>query len=440
MSIANEIQRLQTAKANMKTAIENKGVVVGDGTIDTYAEKISEISSGSSGETLSKPELWEGVNFIDYDGTIIETWTPEEVTSKTELPTPPTHEYLINDGWNWTLQTIKDYMVDCPDAYLSVGAQYKTVDSATYLFVELDKFTLNPTVSFCINGTATIDWGDGTTSEVSGTNENTDRIDTPHIYSQGGNYVIKIMSNTTIGLMGQNVGGNTSTVFWSGIDYNSSVKYANALKSVFLGNANLNLLALFNAYGLEKVVISSDVKQVNSNSFSEGKINAFVVPRQVKTIRATHLMTTCFTKLSIPDTAMDIGLATPCHIKALALPTNITSIIVYNSHANRWLSKLTISKGANITSFGNYAFYRAEAIRSINVPQKVSSIGTGCFGFCYSLEEIHFYPTTPPTVTNSNVFDGPPTTCKIYVPQGTLSAYTQATNYPDPNTYTYIEE
>ena len=54
MSIATEIQRLQTAKANIKTAIENKGVIVGDGTIDIYAEKIGEILGGGSVVDLSK--------------------------------------------------------------------------------------------------------------------------------------------------------------------------------------------------------------------------------------------------------------------------------------------------------------------------------------------------------------------------------------------------
>lgn len=49
-NIVNEIPRLQTAKANIKSAIESKGVTVGDGTIDTYAEKISEISVGGSGD------------------------------------------------------------------------------------------------------------------------------------------------------------------------------------------------------------------------------------------------------------------------------------------------------------------------------------------------------------------------------------------------------
>lgn len=46
MSVATEIQRLQSAKADIKSAIENKGVAVGDGTIDTYAAKIDEISGG----------------------------------------------------------------------------------------------------------------------------------------------------------------------------------------------------------------------------------------------------------------------------------------------------------------------------------------------------------------------------------------------------------
>lgn len=48
MSVASEIARLQNAKASIKTSIENKGVTVGDGTIDTYASKIDEISTSSA--------------------------------------------------------------------------------------------------------------------------------------------------------------------------------------------------------------------------------------------------------------------------------------------------------------------------------------------------------------------------------------------------------
>ncbi len=47
MSIITEIERLQQAKTNIKSAIENKGVTVGDGTIDTYAKFIEQISGSN---------------------------------------------------------------------------------------------------------------------------------------------------------------------------------------------------------------------------------------------------------------------------------------------------------------------------------------------------------------------------------------------------------
>lgn len=46
MSINQEIQRISQAKVDIKEAIEEKGVTVGDGTLDTYPEKIAEISGG----------------------------------------------------------------------------------------------------------------------------------------------------------------------------------------------------------------------------------------------------------------------------------------------------------------------------------------------------------------------------------------------------------
>lgn len=58
MSISNEIERLQNAKASIKTAIENKGVEVGEGLIDSYASKIDEIQVG--GDTDKYIDILEG--------------------------------------------------------------------------------------------------------------------------------------------------------------------------------------------------------------------------------------------------------------------------------------------------------------------------------------------------------------------------------------------
>lgn len=49
MSIASEITRLQTAKADLKTSIESKGVSVSaSATLDDYADYVDSISTGGS--------------------------------------------------------------------------------------------------------------------------------------------------------------------------------------------------------------------------------------------------------------------------------------------------------------------------------------------------------------------------------------------------------
>ena len=51
-----------------------------------------------------------------------------------------------------------------------------------------------------------------------------------------------------------------------------------------------------------------------------------------------------------------------------------------------------------------------------------------------------FYIYNSSTIGGSYTFTSLPTTCVIYVPTGTLSAYTGTSNMPNKNTYTYIEE
>jgi hypothetical protein len=70
----------------------------------------------------------------------------------------------------------------------------------------------------------------------------------------------------------------------------------------------------------------------------------------------------------------------------------------------------------------------------------VTSIAALAFSSCYGLGEIHLQSATPPTVANSNAWQSLPTDCIIYVPIGSLSAYTSATNYPSSSKYTYVEE
>ena len=47
------------------------------------------------------------VTFIDYDGSILYSYSLEESQELTELPELPSHDGLVCQGWNWTLEAIK---------------------------------------------------------------------------------------------------------------------------------------------------------------------------------------------------------------------------------------------------------------------------------------------------------------------------------------------
>lgn len=63
--ISEKLNRIKTAKENIKKSIENKGVVVGDVSIENYAEKIDEITTGSSATTNDASYLFYGGARLD---------------------------------------------------------------------------------------------------------------------------------------------------------------------------------------------------------------------------------------------------------------------------------------------------------------------------------------------------------------------------------------
>ena len=63
------------------------------------------------------------VNFYDYDGTLLHSYTAAEAQALTVLPELPTREGLICQGWNYDLATIKEY-----NGAVDVGALYITDD------------------------------------------------------------------------------------------------------------------------------------------------------------------------------------------------------------------------------------------------------------------------------------------------------------------------
>lgn len=69
MSIAAEITRITNAKTAIKAAIEEKGVSVGDGKIDSFAEKIAQIVTGGIDGAACGKFTWNGSYPVQCDCT-----------------------------------------------------------------------------------------------------------------------------------------------------------------------------------------------------------------------------------------------------------------------------------------------------------------------------------------------------------------------------------
>ena len=99
----------------------------------------------------------------------------------------------------------------------------------------------------------------------------------------------------------------------------------------------------------------------------------------------------------------------------------------------------TIALPSGLESIGDSAFYNCYSLANLSIPASVESIASKAFSGCKGLGYIKFEPSVPPALGGADVFTDVPTDCKILVPEGTLSAYTSAENYPSSSTYTYEE-
>lgn len=162
MSVASEITRLQNAKASIKTAIENKGVTVGDIKLDAYSAKIDEISTGA------EPT---GTLEITQNGTYD---VKQKAYAKVAVPEPSGNIKITENGFH----IIKQYSIAEVAVYptlvaktISANGTYNASDDNAYGYgsvsVNVPEKTLT-TKTITSNGTynATDDNADGFSSVV----------------------------------------------------------------------------------------------------------------------------------------------------------------------------------------------------------------------------------------------------------------------------------
>ena len=375
-----------------------------------FADAVSGIQTGGGGgATVAEKE----VNFFDYDGTLVHSYTVAEAQALTELPPGPEHKGLIFQKWNWSLEDVKALTHK-----MDIGALYTTDDGATRLYIHLEEGRTSPMLGVCPNGTVTVDWGDGTTPDtLTGTSISTVKWTPNHEYAAPGDYVIRLTVDGEMGLSGSPSSNRYSYVlrYASSADNRNAV-YQNAVQKIEIGN-NVTALggaafygcrslvylaipdsitsiggsAFYSCFSLVSLVVPDGVTSIPKNIFSDcHSLIHLAIPNGVTSI-GDSAFSSCYSlsSLVIPDSVTSMGtyMCSSCYsLLSFVIPDGVTSI-GNNSFQNCYvLNSLKISD--SVTSIGNSAFSNCYVLNSLKIPDSVTSIGSSVFYFCYSLSSV----------------------------------------------------
>lgn len=378
------------------------------------------------------------VNFIDYDGKIIYSYTKSNFLQLNALPENPVHSGLVAEGWNWILEDAKEYVNKYGSLW--IGQNYTTTDGATEIDIKIPSGRQEINLNFNdIRSETTIDWGDNNTSTINyGTNSVT------HSYVNPGFYTIKISAEYGPIIRGSNrqsqlitkPGTSTPTA-------TENIIYLGFIKAIRATNIELLEDSLCNCYNLETITTSietwlaSDIYRCDcTNCYSLKSFTIYDYPCPIFE-NCFSLRNISFSKnASITEEGTFISCTA---LRKITLPEY--GGYVYQDQFNECLvlEEIYIPENSATTIY-NRAFQNCENLRKVVIPADVTEIKTKSFYDCAGLKEIHFKRNTPPSIYASDVFYNLPTDCIIYVPVGRGETYMYTTNYPNPSIYTYVEE
>lgn len=390
-----------------------------------------------TGTLDTTPPKESDINFWDYDGTLLYSWTLAELATKTELPPLPSHDGLICQGWNWTLQDIKD-----AGRELDIGALYITDDGKTRLYVDVDTETWD---DFVLNywqdprNATTVDWGDGTTPET----VNKDSwIEHRHVYASSGSYVItmSVKEGTTMrlgnGSSGRKLIANDETdsgrcAMLRRVEVGARVttitdqtfQFCSRLESISIPqNVEVKGTVTFNQATQLRVIVIQSITNMFRTFYNCTNLRAIAGPG---TMDYTDVYTLSYTALRQLNAAVTTAYATQAlervHIKAV-------NGRVGDFSGDPSLLEATIP--ADATTFVAAAFQGDNALRRVTCLGNIASIPAQVFQRCYPLRFVDLtHCTAVPTLANVNAFDETHPQLEIRVPASLADAWKAATNW-----------
>ena len=324
------------------------------------------------------------VNFYDYDGSLLYSYTKSDFLELSALPANPTHTGLTAQGWNWTLADAKTYVT----AYggLDIGQMYTTTSGNTEFDIELNEST-GLTIKLTVSGTK--DWGDGTT----------DNLNT-HTYSTKGKYTISMSGITSLASTIFDQSSSTVNYFLKDVRFGSIIylsnyafQYCNSLRSVTMSNTitYIGNYTFQHCYSLESIVIPNTVETIGNYGLSICFSLRKIIMSNSVTLIGNSAFNNCYSlkNIFLPTSVTNFGasLFQYCYELENVVITNAFSSITNNMFTACYSLK-NIKLPDTITSIGSYAFQYCYALERIIVPNSVTTIGNNAFHYCYSLESV----------------------------------------------------
>ena len=447
---------------------------------------------GGGGGTIEEKD----VNFYDYDGTLLYSYTAQQFQALESMPENPnrTSEGLTAQGWNWTLSDAKSYVTN--HGGCDIGQMYTPTDGKAKIYISLEEERKKPCVGLAVNGTVEVDWGDGTTQNITGTSTGT-YIRTPHEYASGGDYVISLSSNNNFNIDGN--GYNSNKMICAEINSTNEPNqyYYNCVKKVvlstkskidkqyscyaFTGMQNLETVVipygytvnasaediftyLFSScYNLKFLVIPNTLTNLgNSSKFADNcySLKKIVLPSTITKL-AKEMLTNSYNAKSFctPDSVRTLSqsLVSNSGIKKLYLPQNQNLLSIPNNLANSCYLLETVNMPNTITTIGTGAFQYCK-LREVSLPNSLTTIEQNAFANCYSLTKMKFpsglasigggaFGYMPnisyydfsdclqiPTIA-SNTFVNISSDCKIIVPDSLYETWIATSNWSNYSSY-----
>ena len=197
-----------------------------------------------------------------------------------------------------------------------------------------------------------------------------------------------------------------------------------------------NTLVSFAPSGLSKYTIPNSVTSIGEAAFAECySLTSVTIPNSVTSI-GKYAFRNCkgLTEVTIGNSVTSIGeyAFTFCTgLKSVTIPNSVTSIGEYAFWSCTGLTSMTIPN--SVTSIGKAAFMECYGLTSITIPNSVTSLGDYVFYGCTGLTSLTSANPNPSKITlGKSVFELVPTSsCTLYVPKGSKTAYAAADQWKD---------